>query len=139
MANASVYIGSSRKRQICERLDIDPEDLDVLTADQLRELSKASDAELDAVRSQIQDIVNAEPDDADTAKAAGPQSKPASFDKQFTQALSQEVTQQQLAPALGWGPDGIYRCTDAQLRDPIWCFATQADRKKAGVNLEIIP
>jgi hypothetical protein len=29
---------------------------------------------------------------------------------------------------LGLGKDGIYRVTDAQMRDPQWCFATQKER-----------
>jgi hypothetical protein len=32
---------------------------------------------------------------------------------------------------LGLGKDGIYRVTDAQMRNPEWCYATQAERSKA--------
>lgn len=35
------------------------------------------------------------------------------------------------AVVMGLGPDKVFRHTAEQLRDPIWCRSTQADRAKA--------
>jgi predicted component of type VI protein secretion system len=130
--------------KICTALGV--KDLDDFTLAEVRDLTKMSPKQLEQFRVERELVADDEElgldevdreiaeMEAESQKALSQRSTPAPAP---TPAAAQQK-QQQAAPALGWGTDGLYRVTDAQLRDPAWCAATQADRVKAGANIRIV-
>ncbi len=103
---------------------------------------KAINDELDAEDLEDQDeLVIAEAERTETARTAAKAAAAAVTPAKApvaSPAAPPAVTPVLPKPALGLGKDNVFRMTDAQARDPMFCLATQKTRAKAAA-VETIP
>jgi hypothetical protein len=104
---------------------LDPDDLATLERmvdDEVTEFENIADPNAKALASVADEIANpgtwAKKPAPSTASPAAPPAAP--------------------KPVLGMGKDGIYRCTEAQFRNPAWCYRTQTERL-AAKGIETVP
>jgi hypothetical protein len=90
----------------------------------LAEFSGMSDAELEEVERRF---------DAEVARARAQARTPPGRSPTPTR------TPTPTPPPLGWGRDGVFRATEAQLRDPAWCFAHKAELQAISKEVANLP